>query len=74
MRNFQSLRYREFCFRVYRSAALLAKWFRVRGGFYRLDDAIYWFLPLNLCKVGYEVWKHQHTEDFIKNVMAGRSL
>ena len=63
MSEFQSLRYRKFCFHVYRSAVLLS-WFLERRGFVRLGDAVYWFLPLKLCNIGYQIWKGEHFGDY----------
>ena len=51
------------CFRIYRRAAKVAHWFRLRG-WYRLDDAVYGLLPLRLCQIGYDVWKDEHPADF----------
>ena len=53
---------RQFCFRAYRSACMFARRLE-RMGLYRLSEAVYRFLPLKLCKVGYEVWETQHSAD-----------
>ena len=73
MSNAQSPRMQQFCFRVYRSACMFSQSLE-RMGAQRLSDAVYWFLPLKLCKIGYEIWDSElHREDFEAHLQRGKS-
>lgn len=63
MSNAQSILMQQFCFRVYRSACMFARWLE-RVGAWRTSEAVYRLIPLKLCRIGYEVWECQHSEDF----------
>ncbi len=63
MSEFQSLRYRKFCFHVYRSADMFAQWL-LRIGAWRTSEVVYWLIPMNVCNIGYDIWKTQYPEDF----------
>ncbi len=71
MRDYQSLRYRHFCFLVYRFGCHVALLLQ-NIGFYRLSDFVYVLMPLRICKIGYDVWAGSYPDDFANYLREAR--